>query len=278
MSLNVLGSLATADGAITHQNTPALTMLGLPSGQHWPRGMDEMVHKFRLRHQRDGPLMNPKDMPFARALDGEVAVAEFWATRVDGGKDLFIRSIAAPIVVDGRALGAVSVNTDLTQLLLDMLRIERGQVRLDETGAAAPVTPMRVDGVTVLVIDDEPDMRETTAHLLRDAGARVLSASNAIDGLAMLQQHRPHVLLSDIGMPGNDGYELMRWVRASPDAQVRHTPAAAFTAYGGTEERRQARLAGYQRYLVKPAHPNELVAAVAELAHVRQAPWDSEER
>jgi len=262
-------------------------------------------------------------------------VAELWATRVDSGKDLFIRSIAAPIVVDGRALGAVSVSTDLTRMLqlqqrgqelsakishelrtplsailgwvrvlersppdagslnqgiaaiarnaqaqaqlieklLDMRRIEIGQLRLEEMGEdAAALTPMRVDGVTVLLIDDEPDMRETTAHLLRDAGARVLSASNAIDGLAMLQEHRPHVVLSDIGMPGNDGYDLMRWVRALPDLQVRHTPAAAITAYAGAEDRRQALLAGYQRYLVKPVRPGELVVAVAELARVHQAP------
>jgi CheY-like chemotaxis protein len=328
-------SLAMADGVIARHNTPALTMLGLPSGQQMPRGVDEMVHKFRLRHQRDGPLMNPKDLPFVRALDGEVALAELWATRVDSGKDLFIRSIAAPIVVDGRALGAVSVSTDLTQMLqlqqrgqelsakishelrtplsailgwvrvlersppdagslsqgiaaiarnaqaqaqlieklLDMRRIEIGQLRLEEMGEdAAALTPMRVDGVTVLLIDDEPDMRETTAHLLRDAGARVLSASNAIDGLAMLQEHRPHVVLSDIGMPGNDGYDLMRWVRALPDLQVRHTPAAAITAYAGAEDRRQALLAGYQRYLVKPVRPGELVVAVAELARVHQAP------
>jgi PAS domain S-box-containing protein len=124
----------------------------------------------------------------------------------------------------------------------------------------------RIDGVTVLVIDDEPDVRATAEHLLRAAGAQVFAASNAIDGLALLRRHRPHVVLSDIAMPGHDGYELLRWVRELPDPQVRGTPAAAFTAYAQPEDRRRALAAGYQMHLVKPVPPDVLLDAVATLA------------
>ncbi|MES2957113.1 MAG: PAS domain S-box protein [Pseudomonadota bacterium] len=642
-------SLAMADGVILRHNAAVPAMLGVPAGQTLPRDMDEMVHKFRFRHQRDGPLVNTQAMPFARALGGEIAAAEFWATRLDSGADVFLRSVAAPVVVDSQAVGAVSVTTDLSERLhlqqqghelsrvsnvlrerdeelralvhgvrnyaiftvgvdglisswhvgarlmkgysaeeaigmpfenlftaqeradglpqkeleiaartgeykgegtrvrrdgsrfeaavvltalrgpqgellgylkltqdiserkhlerdrqtmlhearaaraeaerahhamsdflatishelrtplsailgwarvlekgppdanrlgqgvaaisrnaqaqvqliedlLDMNRIECGQLRLnmqavelggvvaaavetalpkaaangielrthsqqpavfvsgdpdrlqqivdnlldnavkftpsggtvtvslcmvgqaaemrvadtgqgihpaflgrvferfqqqDSTltrrhgglgiglavvrelvrlhggseraesegagrGATFTVTlpllsdssgverrqpandAVRVDGITVLLVDDEPDVRATAAHLLRDAGANVLSASNAVDGLRILQEQRPQVVLSDIGMPGNDGYELMRWVRALPDAQMRRTPAAAFTAYAAAEDRQRALMAGYQLHLVKPVHPNDLVAAVAELAQCRR--------
>ncbi len=154
---------------------------------------------------------------------------------------------------------------------------------LDSTGAAAdagvhadaghgdPAPLPRVDGVTVLVIDDEPDVRASAEHLLRAAGAQVFAASNAIDGLALLRRHRPQVVLSDIAMPGHDGYELLRWVRELPDPQTRRTPAAAFTAYAQPEDRRRALAAGYQMHLVKPVSPDVLLDAVATLAAGRSS-------
>lgn len=124
----------------------------------------------------------------------------------------------------------------------------------------------RIDGVTVLVVDDEPDVRASAEHLLRAAGAQVFAAGNAIDGLALLRRHKPQVVLSDIAMPGHDGYELLRWVRELPDPHIRRTPAAAFTAYAQPEDRRRALAAGYQMHLVKPVPPDVLVDAVAALA------------
>lgn len=129
----------------------------------------------------------------------------------------------------------------------------------------------RIDGVTVLVVDDEPDVRASAEHLLRAAGAQVYSASNAIDGLALLRRHRPQVVLSDIAMPGHDGYELLRWVRELPDPVVRCTPAAAVTAYALPEDRRRALAAGYQMHLVKPVAADVLLGAVAALAAQRGA-------
>ncbi|WP_457424481.1 hybrid sensor histidine kinase/response regulator [Roseateles sp. P5_E7] len=121
-------------------------------------------------------------------------------------------------------------------------------------------------GVHVLLIDDEADVRAITAHMLRGAGARVTMASNAEDGLQLLQQEPPAVLLSDIGMPGQDGYELIRRVRALTAEAGGHTPAAAFTAYASREDSELALSAGYQIHLAKPVAPHTLVAAVAQLA------------
>lgn len=126
--------------------------------------------------------------------------------------------------------------------------------------------PAGLAGVDVLLVDDEADVRAVTARLLRDAGARVTLAASAAEGLQLLQQAPPAVLLSDIGMPGEDGYELIRRVRALPAAAGGCTPAAALTAYASSEDRERALRAGYQLHLAKPVAPQALVAAVMQLA------------
>ncbi|HZE90881.1 MAG TPA: PAS domain S-box protein, partial [Rhizobacter sp.] len=108
--------IGTADG-ITRCNAPALTMLGAASVQDLQQRRDELGRKFRVRYERDGPLVEPDDLPFARALRGETAVLETWATKADTGEDVLIRGTAAPIVVDGEVVGALAVNSDLTQRL-----------------------------------------------------------------------------------------------------------------------------------------------------------------
>ena len=124
--------------------------------------------------------------------------------------------------------------------------------RADADKAAAEA---RLDGVTVLLVDDEPDVRAVTREVLRHAGAEVLLAASADEGLELLRQHRPAVLLSDIGMPVADGYDLIRRVRELPAAQGGATPAAAFTAYTRPEDREHALSSGFQMHLAKPVPP-----------------------
>ncbi|MFG6416452.1 ATP-binding protein [Roseateles sp. DC23W] len=135
-----------------------------------------------------------------------------------------------------------------------------------EPQATRGVATSRLDGVDVLLVDDEPDVRTITALLLQTAGARVRTAETAAEGLQLLRQSPPAVLLSDIGMPGLDGYELIRQVRALPRHEGGGTPAAAITAYAGSDDRDRALQAGYQLHLAKPLSPDGLVAAVAQLA------------
>jgi len=131
---------------------------------------------------------------------------------------------------------------------------------------ASDAAVQRLDGVRVLLVDDEADMREVTAQLLKDAGAEVRLASNAESALQALADAVPDVILSDIGMPGVDGYEFMRRLRDLPDAQGGGTPAVAFTAYSRPEDRERAMAAGYQRHLVKPASVQSLLQVLAELS------------
>jgi CheY-like chemotaxis protein len=122
-------------------------------------------------------------------------------------------------------------------------------------------------GVVVLVLDDEADAREMIQEALRRCGATVHLSGSAADGLAMLQQERPHIVLSDIGMPGDDGRTFIRRVRALSAGEGGHTPAVAVSAYVGEEEQRASVAAGYQAHLCKPIDLSLLVQTVADLTH-----------
>jgi hypothetical protein len=124
---------------------------------------------------------------------------------------------------------------------------------------------VQIDGLKVLVVDDEPDARALIKRLLEKLGAQVISAGSAAEALQLLRQERPHVLVSDIGMPGEDGYALIRQVRALRPEEGGGTPAIALTAYARAEDRVKAMLTGFQMHLSKPVEPAELVTIVASL-------------
>jgi len=125
--------------------------------------------------------------------------------------------------------------------------------------------PPPLTGVRVLVVDDDPDSRKLIEDVLVDCQAEVRTAASADEGLDAWAAWHPTVILSDIGMPGQDGYEFIRRIRSHETG--RHpTPAAALTAFTRSEDRRRALLAGYQTHVGKPVEPAELVAVVASLA------------
>ena len=121
-------------------------------------------------------------------------------------------------------------------------------------------------GVAVLVIDDEADARDLIKQVLVQCGAAVVTASSADEGLQLLQAQRPHVVVSDIGMPDKDGYQFMRDLRRIGAAKGGDTPAIALTAFARSEDRTRAMVAGYQIHISKPIEPQELIATVASLA------------
>ena len=125
----------------------------------------------------------------------------------------------------------------------------------------------QLDGVRVLVVDDEPDARDLLSHLLRRCRADVEAVASAADALAAIRRKRPDVLLSDIGMPGEDGYMLIQQVRAlEEETGLGRIPAVALTAFARAEDRRRALMAGFQMHVPKPVEAAELTAVVANLA------------
>jgi signal transduction histidine kinase/CheY-like chemotaxis protein len=121
-------------------------------------------------------------------------------------------------------------------------------------------------GVKVLIVDDEDDARSLLKRLLQERGADVVIAASVVEAADLFPVHRPDVILTDIGMPREDGYSLIRRVRAlTPEAGGR-TPAIALTAYARAEDRIRAINAGFQLHMAKPVEPVELIAMVASLA------------
>jgi CheY-like chemotaxis protein len=127
-------------------------------------------------------------------------------------------------------------------------------------------TRITLEGLRILVVDDEPDARNLIERVLVECKARVFLAHCADDASRKLRRELPDVLISDIGMPDKDGYTLMREVRALAPDQGGRTAAIALTAFARSEDRTRAMMAGYQVHISKPIEPQELLATVASLA------------
>jgi PAS domain S-box-containing protein len=139
--------------------------------------------------------------------------------------------------------------------------------RTNNGSTPGSATPHVLDGVRVLVVEDEADARELVSKILKIGGAEVTAVASASEAMKIFSGLAPQVLLSDISMPDEDGYALIRRIRALPDPAQAHTPAIAVTALARKEDRRDALDAGYQRHITKPIDPGALTKAVAELAH-----------
>jgi CheY-like chemotaxis protein/anti-sigma regulatory factor (Ser/Thr protein kinase) len=126
--------------------------------------------------------------------------------------------------------------------------------------------PERLDGLKILVIDDEADTRELLRVALSQCDAEVMTAGSVREALELFQQHRPDILISDIGMPEQDGYELIRRIRELPAELGGDVQAVALTAYARAEDRLRVLRSGYQMHVAKPVEMAELIAVVASLA------------
>jgi CheY-like chemotaxis protein len=118
------------------------------------------------------------------------------------------------------------------------------------------------------VVDDDPANLEFVRSTLEQFGALVVTASSASEAEARLRREPPDVVVSDLVMPGKDGWDLIREIRRLDEQSGRRTPAAALTALARAEDRRKALSAGYQMHLAKPIDPAELVSTVERLANV----------
>ncbi|MEP0810874.1 ATP-binding protein [Coleofasciculus sp. FACHB-SPT9] len=121
-----------------------------------------------------------------------------------------------------------------------------------------------LDGLQILVVDDEADARELLKSILEQYGAEAIAAASAEEAIGTIQQSKPDLLISDIGMPNEDGYSLIRRVRAL-EAEKGQIPSVALTAYVRVDDQKAALSAGFQSHVAKPIDPTELIAVVASL-------------
>jgi PAS domain S-box-containing protein len=168
----------------------------------------------------------------------------------------------------------------LPLMIVHPIRHETERVHPRTGGALGRIAQDDLRGVHVLAVDDDPDAVTLVAELLTAAGARVTTASSAADALRVLEAELPQVLVTDLGMPKVDGFQLIEQVRGHRNPLVRHVPAAALTAYARSDDRVKALRAGFQIHLAKPIDPAELVTAVGALArrYSQGASGDAEPR
>jgi CheY-like chemotaxis protein/nitrogen-specific signal transduction histidine kinase len=145
----------------------------------------------------------------------------------------------------------------------------------DEATSAAEQDTLRLNGLRILIVEDESDAREFVQRVLEERGALVRAAATGAEALEIFPADRPDVLVSDIGLPEMDGYELIRRIRTRRSAEGGTVPAIALTAFAGAEDKTRALRAGYQAHVAKPIEPSELVAVVASfgglVAHAPEA-------
>jgi CheY-like chemotaxis protein/anti-sigma regulatory factor (Ser/Thr protein kinase) len=218
-----------------------------------------------------GAGIEPEFLPF---VFDRFRQADSTTSRPHGGLGLGL-SIAKQLVeahkgtVSASSAGKGCGATFTVRLPIASRRVE--DVAAGETRAIPPTDSVqaepRLDGVCVLVVDDEADARQLMAQTLEMSGASVKLAENARSALDILEHAPMDVLVSDIAMPGEDGFALIRQVRASSTARVSSIPAAAVTAFTREEHRQHALAAGFQLYLGKPFQPGDLVRTVEQLSH-----------
>jgi signal transduction histidine kinase/ActR/RegA family two-component response regulator len=224
----------------------------------------------------DGAGIRPEFLPY---VFDRFRQADMSSTRRHGGLGLGLSIVRNLVELHGGVISAESAgdgqgSTFTVKLPLAGSRESRACAERERPEPAAErraACPDRLDGVRVLVVDDEPDTREMLRVMLGQCGAEVTEASSAREALELFERASPDVVVSDIGMPGEDGYELMRKVRALPAGGGERVPAVALTAYARTEDRLQALRAGYQMHVPKPVEMAELTAVIVSLVGRRRA-------
>ncbi|MFZ5468795.1 MAG: ATP-binding protein [Myxococcota bacterium] len=223
-----------------------------------------------LRVADTGEGIDPAFLPhlFERFRQSEAA-----ATRKHGGLGLGLSIVQKVVELHGGSVQAYSPGLGQGAVFLVHLPLttdahgapKAPQATSEQAPPTAQTTTVRLDGLRALVVDDQPDTLALIAKLLSDLGAQVRLAGSAADAFAALQTEVPDVLVSDIGMPGEDGYSLIRRIRQLPAREGGRVPAIALTAFARAEDRVRALEAGFQSHVTKPVEPAELAAVVASL-------------
>ncbi len=168
----------------------------------------------------------------------------------------------------GRGTGARFV---VTLPLMPAIVARSATVQRRAEAAAREPTDVSLHGISVLVVEDDPDGRALLVFILVQSGATVAAAGSVAEALEILRRQRPHVVVTDIGMADADGFDLIRDLRRDPDQVVRSIPAVAVTGYARAEDRTRTLAAGFQAHLSKPVNATELCVTIAALGRLSTA-------
>jgi CheY-like chemotaxis protein len=199
--------------------------------------------------------------------------AEASISRKQGGLGLGLAVVRHLVELHGGTVSAESegvgygsvftVDLPLAEERRDPARAEERRREVERRRVRSGI--VRLDGLHVLLVEDDDDSRKLLATMLKRYGARVTAAKSAKEALGVFDGELPDVMISDIGMPEQDGYELIRKVRALPPERGGLIPAIALTGYASKKDRERALAAGYHQHIAKPIEQADMIAAIAAL-------------
>ncbi|MCC5600259.1 hybrid sensor histidine kinase/response regulator [Nostoc favosum] len=236
-----------------------------PAGGQVEIRLMEVGNQAQIKVSDTGKGISPEFLPYVfdyfRQADSTI-------TRAFGGLGLGLAIVRKVIEMHGGRVQAESPGegwgSTFTVELPLLVRSEQVTREENESLDCEPESSLLSD-TQILVVDDEPDIRDLVSFILQDYGVQVTAVSSAQEALEALSESVPDVLISDIGMPKTDGYMLMREVRARSPQQGGRVPAIALTAYAGEMNQQQAIAAGFQMHISKPVDPDVLVKAIVDL-------------
>jgi len=202
--------------------------------------------------------------------------ADSSTTRRHGGLGLGLSIVKHLVELHGGSVRVKSAGegqgaTFIVALPISAVLSEETQARENRSFSDVDVSSIELPslaGVRALVVDDQPDARILICRLIEEHGGRCFLAESGAEALRMLGEEDVNILISDIGMPDFDGYELIRRIRTLHSSTVRNLPAIALTAYARADDRQRALLAGFQMHVSKPVEPRELIAGIASLLNI----------
>jgi signal transduction histidine kinase len=215
----------------------------------------------------EGSGIAPDFLPF---IFDPFRQADASRTRRSGGMGIGLALVRKLTEAHGGTVEATSPGLDQGATFTIRLPLAETETPPEHIPVPDREKPPSLEGVKVLAVDDEADSLAYLEQLLVHCHAEVHTASEAATAEKLIQEHRPNVLVCDIGMPGTDGYELVQKIRCFEDAPLARTPAVALTAFARSEDRERALLAGFDSHIAKPVDGYELIVVVAALAGVLQ--------
>ena len=251
-----------------------------PKGGAVAVSLDRAGTDVQLKVADTGEGIEPEFLPY---VFERFRQAEGGTTRRHGGLGLGLALVRHLVEAHGGTVAAESEGPGRGAVFTVTLPVESVIAEATASGAEAEDATMpdewafvprrtTLADVRVLVVDDEADARDLVATALRSRGAEVTTAANAREAIAWAATRSFMVIVSDIGMPDTDGYELLARIRAVTVGRGQHLPAVALTAYSRDEDRRRALAAGFQAYVAKPVEPDDLIEVVANLAATATEP------
>ena len=274
----ILGDLARLEQIVTNLVSNAIKFT--PSGGRIEVHLHRTNSRIRLEVKDSGVGIAPEDLPNIFERFKQVDSSN---VRAHGGLglglaivDYLVRQQAGSVYAHSDGIGKGSTFGVEFPLITEVAVPELRSVELFTNSAKAilestdPSVDARLQGLRILVVEDDPDTQDLLTTVLSQYGAEISAVASAEEAIKEIKSKKLDLIISDIGMAGQNGYELIRKVRALDPAIGGRIPAIALTAYAGAADRRRALLAGFQTHLSKPVEPADLLAAALSLTYQKE--------